>query len=68
MAQKTELFVVAVEGTIEGTGKLTSSEIYDIYSSGMFVVVFRKTNTGIEYADIDQQSHEIIWKKAETED
>lgn len=53
-------FVVEGDGVIYAT-HFSDEKIRDLIRFGTVVSVFRQTVAGIQYADVDQITHEIDW-------
>lgn len=60
-----ERFIVENDGVIVTMANFPDSEIPDMIVSGFFTSVFRLTDEGVEYADVDQITNEVEWKEAE---
>lgn len=60
-----ERFIVENDGVIVTMDNLPDKEIPDMIDSGFFTAVFRLTDEGIEYADVDQITNIVEWKEAE---
>lgn len=59
-------FVVEGDGIIYSI-RLTDDEVRDLIRFGTIVSVFRLTVAGVQYADVDPITHDIVWKSVKEE-
>ena len=64
----TIFFVVEGDGAIYRQDDVPEDMIQNMILYGSAVSVFKRTTLGIQYADIDQVTHELTWKLTEKEE
>ena len=57
-------YVVEGDGSIYKRSDLSDNKVRDLIRFGSVVAVFRHELSGIQYADVDPITHDIVWKFA----